>query len=300
MKRLLAILCAFAIVASGCTYQQDNREDLISLNVYCLETIAPQDVARHLTYEERSFDSGLETKDLVDAVLQTMQKMDINEKAPAIPDGISISNITFYGNNVVVTLSKEFNSLTPIVRSLAAGAIALTLTQINTISYVKITCDDEKNNSANDFYLNGDNIIINDDIIKFNAFDVPIFYVNEKAQKIVKTIKTVKTEQDRIYMNLIFSQLMTSTDNTELTAPVPSGMMLRSIKMNGSVCELDFMDTSSVNVRALGELQLAAIVNTFCLQEGVERVLITINGKNLSHYAIDGYDQPMGYDKSFE
>lgn len=294
-KRLLALVLACLLLPAGCRGDTDEKADgdAVELKLYCLGTSGESKEIRKLSYVTATIENNGDPEKFAQSILLGMKQVQEFDKRPAIPDGVTVTEVVFYGNSVIVNLSPEYNDLVPIEKSLAAAAIALTLTQTDAVSFVKVSCASENYESGNDFYLNEDSIILSESAIQFNAFEVTLYLVNRESEQLEKVTRTIKTEEDDAYPNAVFNELMRQPEGDVLRSPVPAGMMLRKIAVNNGVCVLDFLEIDPAQVQALDELSIDAIVSTMCSLEEVRGVQLRIDGRPLSDYGIDGYDDVL-------
>lgn len=301
MKKFLCLVCALFITLSGCSSTtQDVPSNDVEVMVYCMRNADIKKATRELISVERNFSNKLGPKRLVEAIITEMKNLDGYETRSVLPANVNAEQIIFYGNSVVVNLSKEYNKLSSIDKSLAAGALALTLTQIDTINFVKISCVDAKYDQANDFYLNVDSIVLSEDAIRFNAFEVEIIAINKIDNRLQKRKVIIKTEQDKVLANMIFAEMLHKPQEDILLSPIPDGLLVRTIKMNNGICEIDFMDADFNSISKLDSLHIAAIANTFCMQPDIKAVKIKVDGKHLSEYGINGFDGEIAYNKKYD
>lgn len=293
MKRLLCLLLACLLLLAGCQGDEwmNDTGDTVELQLFCLEIDGENKEIHRLSSVTAPVENDSDPEKLAQNILLGMKQVRELDKRPAIPDGVTVTEIVFYGNSVIVNLSPEYNDLPPIEKSLAAAAIALTLTQTDAVSFVKISCASENYDSQNDFYLNEESVILSEEAIQFNAFEVTLYLVNRENDGLERVTRTIKTEEDGAYPNAVFSELMRKPEDDALESPVPAGMMLRNIKVKNGVCVLDFLEIGSSQVRELDDLAVSAIVNTMCSLEDVQGVQLLIDGRPLSYYGILGYDE---------
>lgn len=302
MKRtvflLLCLLMLCAAGAASCHQQKKEAgEGELQLQIYCLRMAGEKKQPRGLAAEEVTMPQGENIQETVEDILLKIKQVSGGGKAAAIPAGVTVNEVAFYGNSVIVSLSSTFDALPEVEKSLAAAAIALTLTQLDSIDYVKVSCATDSYNASNDFYLNGDNVILDESSIQFNTFDITLYLVNTQTDQLEKVVRTLKTEEDQVYLNGVFSELVRQPEEENLQSPVPQGMMLRRLSSENGVCELDFLEIGAEKVKELDELSVQAIVKTMCAQDGVRGVLLRIDGKPLSEYGLEGYDDVLTCEK---
>lgn len=292
----LLMLCA-AAVASCHQQKKEAGEGELQLQIYCLRMDGEKKQPRGLAAEEVTMPQGENIQETVEDILLKIKQVSGGGKAAAIPAGVTVNEVAFYGNSVIVSLSSTFDELPEVEKSLAAAAIALTLTQLDSIDYVKVSCATDSYNASNDFYLNGDNVILDESSIQFNTFDITLYLVNTQTDQLEEVVRTLKTEEDQVYLNGVFSELVRQPEEENLQSPVPQGMMLRRLSSENGVCELDFLEIGAEKVKELDELSVQAIVKTMCAQDGVRGVLLRIDGKPLSEYGLEGYDDVLTCEK---
>ena len=164
MKRtVFLLLCLLMLCAAGvasCHQQKKEAgEGELQLQIYCLRMDGEKKQPRGLAAEEVTMPQGENIQETVEDILLKIKQVSGGGKAAAIPAGVTVNEVAFYGNSVIVSLSSTFDELPEVEKSLAAAAIALTLTQLDSIDYVKVSCATDSYNASNDFYLNGDNVI---------------------------------------------------------------------------------------------------------------------------------------------
>ena len=292
----LLMLCA-AAVASCHQQKKEAGEGELQLQIYCLRMDGEKKQPRGLAAEEVTMPQGENIQETVEDILLKIKQVSGGGKSAAIPAGVTVNEVAFYGNSVIVSLSSTFDELPEVEKSLAAAAIALTLTQLDSIDYVKVSCATDSYNASNDFYLNGDNVILDESSIQFNTFDITLYLVNTQTDQLEKVVRTLKTEEDQVYLNGVFSELVRQPEEENLQSHVPQGMMLRRLSSENGVCELDFLEIGAEKVKELDELSVQAIVKTMCAQDGVRGVLLRIDGKPLSEYGLEGYDDVLTCEK---
>lgn len=299
-KRCVCLCLAILFLLGGCKNPTENSSSktLQPVNIYCLGIAGEQRKPRQLITKSKMMDLDLPPRQLAESLLNEMKNISEYDCVSVLPENITVDSVAFYGNSVVVNLSKEYYPLLDIQKSLLASAIAMTLTQIDSISFVKVSCVAPEQESSDDLYLSSDAIILDPSAIQFNTFDLTVYLLNREDEEMQAVHRVIKTEQDTLTPDVVFSELSRQSDVDKLQSPVPRGAQLRSITITDGICVVNFMDTPQSNGQ-LDALSVRAITNTLCSIKNVRGVLIRIDNIPLSHYGLRGYDGVLSFNKNF-
>lgn len=289
-RSIAAFCCVFCLLFAGCQQQTWQKGQQVELDLYCLTTKGMGEDSWQLTTDTQWVEQAEAPEDFVKGILTKMKQIQERDKEPAIPPGVMVTEVVFYGNSVIVNLSPEFNELEPVQRSLAAAAIAKTLDQLDGIDFVKVSCATENYEIDSDFYLDADSLVLDESAIQFNAFDVTLYLLDRHNGYAEPIVRTIKTEEKELTLEMVFAELAHPEEGSLLQSPVPQGMEVPSIAENDGICVLNFAQMTEEQAGQMDALAIRAIVDTMCSQEGIRGVLLRVAGRPLSYYGINGYD----------
>lgn len=290
-KKVLAFLFCGALLLpiawQGLPRQKDEGSEIL---IYYVAADSESGRARGLEGERQTVEIEAGQEQAVWNVLDQMKQPVGAGKQPALPAGVEAQSLSIYGGNVTIQLSEEYADLPEIRRTLAAAALSQTLLQLDFVDFVKISCAKDEYGLESDFYLTDESVILDENPIQYNTFEITLYLIDKKTGRPEPVTRTLKTEENGVYPNAVFVELARQPDDENLRSPAPAGMMLRSISTDNGVCILDFLEIGADRLQQLDEPAVEAIVATMCAQKGVRGVRLQVEGKPLSHYGIQGYD----------
>ncbi len=289
-KALVLLLCGVLLLPMAWQGPPRKGDGEQAALIYYVAADPESGRARGLEGERQAIETGDGPEQTAWAVLDRMRRPTGADRQPALPPEVTVQSLSIYGGNLTVQLSEEYADLPEIRRTLAAAALSQTLLQLDFVDFVKISCEKDGYNLESDFYLTEESVILDENPIQYNTFEITLYLVDKKTGQLESVSRTLKTEETGVYPNAVFGELTRQPEDENLRSPAPAGMMLRSISTDNGVCVLDFLDIGAERLQQLDEPSIQAIVATMCAQKGVRGVRLLVEGQPLSHYGIQGYD----------
>lgn len=288
-KALFFLLCGLLLlpVAWQARPQQPPEQ---TIQVYSIAVSTESGRAQGLAAERQAIQEDQPPEQIIRQILDQMEQAGGSGRQPPLPEQVSVESVSLYGGNLTIQLSEQYAELPEIRRTLAAAAMAQTMLQLDFVDFVKISCEKDDYNLESDFYLTEESFLLDENPIQYNTFEITLYFINKKTGQPEQVSRTLKTEENGVYLNAVFSELARQPENENLRSPAPPGMMLRSISNDNGICILDFLEIGADRLQELDGPAVQAIVATMCAQQGVRGVRLRVDGKPLSHYGLEGYD----------
>lgn len=209
----------------------------------------------------------------------------------AIPDDISILSYQFEEDTVTLYFGEDYNGLTGVTEVLRRAAVVKTLTQINGVKFVQYMVGGQPllysdmlpvgRMKADDFIDN-----TGGETTYYQTVHLTLYYTDEIGEKLFPTRHHVEFDGTISMENLILKQLMNGPLPEEnLKVVIPEGSILNKVTSKDGICYVDFSKEFLAGVDGVSnQVVIYSIVNSLSEIGSVTKVIITVNGENLSSY----------------
>lgn len=289
-KKALALLLCGLLLLPVAWQARPSQQPEQTIQVYAIAVNPESGRAQGLAAERQQLETGLPPEQVIRRLLDRMGQAGGSGRQPALPEQVTVEAVALYGGSLTIELSRQYAALPEIRRTLAAAALAQTMLQLDFVDFVKISCAADDYSLESDFSLTEESLVLDENPIQYNTFEITLYLIDSKTNQPEQVSRTLKTEENGVYLNAVFSELARQPEDETLRSPVPAGMMLRSISNDNGVCVLDFLEIGADRLQQLDQAAVQAMVNTMCAQQGVRGVRLRVDGRPLSHYGVEGFD----------
>lgn len=285
MKKLALLACALLLLASCELPSPLAAQGEEKLDVYFLDGV-------RFVSESHSVPGDTILK-RVNALLDSMRTPIDASLQPLAPEGLSILRVIISFNTATVDFSPQYAQLSELERSSLCAAVSRTMFDFTDIDYVRFSCSSEFLQPISDRYYNPYTVMFDDSMIRFNAWDVLLYFPTEDRTGLAAIEMTVKTEERELSPEQLLAQLMRGSGS--YLAPFRGAIRAYTLTMRDDLCTVD-LTPSPVSGFPIGQpSDVYAIVNTLCSLGRIERVHLTIAGREPSNYGIPDCDGELRF-----
>lgn len=191
---------------------------------------------------------------------------------------------------LIISVSEQYATLSPIQRSLAMACLVHTMTQLDAVESVQLI--DGKN--MIDIPLKSDDFILMDDTMTSNQTTVKLYFSDQDGRYLTEETRQHTFETEEEIPLFVIRQLLDGPQQKENTSPFPKNTKLYSVKVSEGVCTVnlstEFVSNLSDDHNA-ARLAVFSLVNSLTELSQIEGVQILINGKGLRNYGGLDLDQ---------
>lgn len=201
----------------------------------------------------------------------------------ALTDAVKAVNYALDDVVLYLYFDKNYATMEPTQEILCRAALAKTLTQIDGVDYISISCDDKPlldvaGNpvglvSASDFVENLT------DINTFEKVELTLYFSNAAGDQLVEEKREVVHNINTSMEKLIIEQLIAGPEEPGHYPSIAGDVKLLNISVNENVCYVNF-DSSFLNstLDVKDFIPIYSIVNSISGFSSVNKVQITVNG----------------------
>ena len=289
MKRhwllVLALICAGLLFACAAQTVQEDRMELWFLSAPGREKLPP-------AFGTTDYEGEETVPDLMAALLNGPPLE--SGLAQAIPSGVQMLSWKVENRVAQLELSTAYSKLSGIDLTLADYSIVLTLTQLDGIDGVCISV----RNGGQDFWNRP--ILKAGDVLFTGAEEEPVevyacLYFLEGGVLGYEE-REFRLTEDQPPAQAVLDALIAGPEQEELSALLPDGLAIRSVRVDDGLCRADFSSELLENVPEdpeLQELTLSSIVETLCSLDQIEQVQILVEGEPLEQYGAIHLSGPL-------
>lgn len=205
----------------------------------------------------------------------------------AIPDKVSVikTDIDTKTRTLTVNFSKDYDDIDKATEILTRAAIVLTLTQLDSVSYVDFLVDGQR-------LLNSDEEVIGpmsensfadvsagSKITSSTKSDFTIYFANTDYSKLVPVKHTGRYLADASLETYIIKEIIDGPDSSEYNSTLSSDTKLVSAVTNDNVCYVIFGDDfEALNASYNADILIYSIVNSLVELPYITSVRISTSG----------------------
>lgn len=208
----------------------------------------------------------------------------------ALPEDTQLLSAAVTDGLCSVDLSSEFESEGPSSsreQYLSLMCIVNTLTQLEEIDRVEFSTEGSLLTQYRSLSipdpLTRDDRIIGPVRTAVNEFDATLYLANGTAASLVGIPTRIRQTAALSQAELVVETLLRYESHNALRATIPQGTELRALTVEGGVCRIDLSDDFLDDADGLSQA-VRSIVASVCALEGIESVLITVEGSRLAEY----------------
>lgn len=284
--RLLALLCAAALLLSAC------RESAVqppegAYEVY-FAVAGEEGGVQSVDFEYRTLPEGDdEVSGLVQLLLDGPQTAGL---ASPFLSGVRLNKAELGEDGLLhVDLSEQYNGLPGVYLTVANACLTLTLGQVEGVEGLYLTVEGEplpyqtvQPLHAGDFILSG----AEEESVSVNAL---LYFPRQEGGGLGAEYRMVtKTEEDSLPA-AVLAALLEGPRSESLAALMPADTLIRSVKVENGLCKVDLSEGFRENAPTAPEtarLVLYSVVNTLCALEelDIQTVQLYVEGAAIAVY----------------
>ncbi len=289
MRKLLSLTCAFMLLSScALTSSPDAAPSEDTVPVHYMRSV-------NLVTELHEV-SGESMLQHVNALLDAMRAPFDPSLQPLAPRGLKAVRVIINYNTATVDFSEQYNRLSELSRALLCTAISQSMFAFADVNYVRFSCLGEFLGPVGDRYFDAQTAMLDDSLIRFNAWEVVLYFPTDKHNGLTAAETTVKAEERQLSPALLLAQLMQGTGKNLL--PFRGAVKSYTLTVRGALCLVDLTPAPNTGFPLGQPADVYAIVNTLCSLGNIERVKITIAGRAPSIYGISDCDGELVFNQS--
>lgn len=240
--------------------------------------------------------SGESMLQRVNALLDAMRAPADAALQPLAPRGLAAVRVIINFNTATVDFSEQYNRLSDLSRALLCTAISQSMFVFADVNYVRFSCLGEFLGPVADRYFDAQTVMLDDSLIRFNAWEVVLYFPTAKHNGLTAAETTVKAEERELSPALLLAQLMQGVGSN--LVPFRGAVKTYTLTVRGALCLVDLTPSPNTGFPLGQPADVYAIVNTLCSLGNIERVKITISGRAPSIYGISDCDGELVFNQS--
>ena len=212
-----------------------------------------------------------------------------------------LSGVYRVGSTLEIRLTTNMNASSELKHTLAFACLAKTGLELEGVRKVHIHLSSFDGSTLSDMTLT------QSDILLFDSGELPesmemILYFADQSGKLLQPEKRQIPIQDPTDLpQKALELLLTAPETAELCSPLPSGTAILDLSVDNGICTVDF-NGDFLNNRPKTEqgeqLAILSVVNTLCELDGINQVLIYVEGRPLEPYLYLNLSSPWISDGS--
>ncbi len=230
--------------------------------------------------------SQTETVALIGAVIEQIYSQPENVEISPVIKSEMFLDFELTETQVTLNMSLEYDSLDVAREVLARAAIVNTLTQIQGVDYVSITVQGEPllDASDNPVGVMTKDMFINNAGKEMNSYDkvqMTLYFANGQGDGLIEINRTLAYKSNISMEKLVVEQVIAGPSNNDSYPAINPDTKVISTTIKDGVCYVNLDETfltQPYNVSS--EVTIYAIVNSLVELKNVNKVQISVDGKN--------------------
>ena len=282
MRRLLLLLVCAALLLTGCQGAETAEAAPVYALYFQAADLNQSAGAGALSPEYRSFPlsqdaSAQETAEaLLSALLEGPERMDLQSP---IPQGTSLLSLELAGSRAAVDLSAAYGSLSGVALTLADYAITLTLTQLPSISLVRITVRgqelayrDLQAFTARDVSLTPEGDVV-------STVTVRLYFPDEEGV-LTPEARTLSLYEGDTQVGAVAQALEAGPEDKTLFPALPEGFRVGAVWLEEDICYVNLSSALLDSLPGTAALPMAL--------SALDRSLLSLDTVRATRYLVDG------------
>ena len=293
MKRLLALLLAAAAglgLLAGCAAGGEEGEGLL------LWFAADQSLQEVPTaaLASQPYQGEASVPGLMDALLDGPEAG--GGLTGVIPPDTRLLDWRVEDGIAQVDLSQPYGDLVGVDRTLADYGIVLTLSQLEGVDGVRITVNGGAPGGDDGGVLYPEDVVfsgVEEEPVELSA---ALYFRRSGTQELGYELRVFQITEESDAAATVLEALLAGPQDSGLTALLPQGLEVRSVRVENGVCYADLsagLLESVPDSPEEQELVVYSIVNTLCSLDTVDGVELLVEGESLERYGQLELDGPL-------
>ena len=297
---LLALLLAAGI--AGCAASREEAEN--GLQFYYLDNLPD-----HEAYGTADGALGTETRTFPDGIPGYTELLNLYFQGPEsaslrspFPQGLQCLETSLDESVLTVILNEAYDSLEGINRTMAAGCIVKTLTQLDNLTGICLETAADAGQPGEPKVLSASDFVCEDLGAANTETTVRLYFSDLNGRYLVSSEQRAYfSDADEIPV-YVMEQLIAGPAADDQLPTIPEGTELLGLTVDGNgVCTVDLSEEFLLNRPNTGFLErmtVLSIVNSLTELESIKSVQILVAGERVGQYLNMDLDQPLVRDES--
>lgn len=295
MRRMLALGTALLTLLSGCAEQQTEAAEGTRYSLWFAATEeVERDASTVVAEEVRTWPAEPAAMELLAALLRGPTEAGL---ASPFPAGVSVRSTALGEDGVLlVDLTEQYGDLTGVDLTVADSCIALTLCQLPSVEAVRVTVEGETIPYRNRQVLGTGDVLLSGVGGTPEDYFTVLYFPRRDGLGLTAEYRSVERRPGTGQAAVLVEELLQGPSIETGGQPLPEGIQVRRVTVEGGVCRLDLSAEFTANVpqsESQAVLTLYALVNTLCTLGGVERVQILVEGEAVPIYGGISLEAPL-------
>ncbi len=288
MKRtlwwMLPGLMALLVFFTACD-QTPAAEEEPARAVYYLNKSAG---GRMLEYEVLALNEGTAEQQIRDTLAAMRAPVNANHTA-LLPDTVELRAVEVFGSTVVIRFSQGYDQLSEIERSMLNSAIVLSLQEVESIGYIRVT--GERTSMVS--YMNAEAVLLEDRDLRLTSFEIEVYPVDRSTGHLMAYSLHIASEREVLTPRMVLEEMLSGVLGE--ATPFDGRMDIRNVATDETGrLRADLYVPVEMDLQGR-EADLWSVVNSLCSCRGVEQVTVVLNGSVPSERGLKGCDGPLTY-----
>lgn len=207
----------------------------------------------------------------------------------AFPTGAGFESIEISGTICTVNLDENASKIDGFSRTLAVSCLTNTLTQIPTVSGIRVHFYGDAALEPNSPIFRDKDFLLEDVSVYTPETEIALYYLDAETQTLKRESRTIMYHNRSELPEILMRELLKVPKLPNLVSAVPEGTSLASVSLSNRVCDVTFSkyfancDVDEVTARNA----VLSVVNTLCQLPEVDSVKLHIKAvSDLEYYSI--------------
>ena len=217
---------------------------------------------------------------LAEALVRELLKGPADETLKStFPAGTTLLSLEIEGDRARVDLSPSYESLSGVALTLAARALAMTLSQVPEVSSGPITVRGRERAYRDRQVLNLRELLLTPEEDVVSTVEARLYFLNQEG-RLTAAEQILDLYEGDTQVSAVAKALEGRPEGRDLLSPLPEGFQVKSVWLEEDIC---YVNLSSALLEGLGEsaLQTAlrALEDSLSSLEAVEEVRFLVDGE---------------------
>lgn len=273
------LLCMLLLCLTGCEKKAETNEGKDRYSIYYLNREETK-IAEFAYYTDTKEPMKV-LGELIQILGQTPDKVGYHE---------TISNflVTAYSISedvVQISVSEDYQDLSPTAEVLTRAAIVRTLTQLDGITYVSMKMGEDNLIDRTGSVINAmtaEQFVDNagNEINTYENVDLTLYFAAENGKHLIKAIRSVEYNSNISLERLVVEKIIGGPIGEGLYPTVNSNTKIISVTVKDNICYVNLStDFLNQQYNVLPEVTIYSLVNSLIELNNVNKVQISINGE---------------------
>ena len=213
----------------------------------------------------------------------------------AFPRGTSVVDLYQDGPLLTVRLSRGYETLAGVEKTLADACLTLTLTQLEGVARVSLLGEDQAFDPAFPGYSPEDFVLLDTGSL-VSEQSIKLYFADGNNRYLLTELRQVIPTEPATVADYLIGQLIAGPREADHYAAIPEGTALLGVGVSDGLCTVNFSSAFLENFSHTesGEwMTIYSVVNTLTQLEEIDRVLILCEGETIPYSRYMRLDQPL-------